>query len=239
MRAWIIRLLVAGVAGTCAVGASAAPVVFFGENTVAPGTIGAAPAAARAAFLANLTGVGSEDFESFADNTPAPLNITFPGSTGSITATITGQGQIQDSPGAGRFNTSPGGSKYWEVSGTFVINFSDPISAFGFYGTDIGDFNGRVTVALLDTNNDVTNLIIQNTQNGPNGSALFWGFIDTASAYTRITFGNTAAGVDFFGFDVFVIGDRQQVTPVPEPGTLALVALGMLAALRAGRRRQG
>lgn len=236
MRA-IVKLAVAGVAGACMSLASAAPVIFFGENTTTPFTIGAAPAAARADFLSNLTGVGSQDFESFVIGTGAPLNISFPGSTGSITATISGNGEISNLTGAGRFNTTPGGDRYWRVSGTFQIDFSAPISAFGFYGTDIGDFNGQVTVALLDTNSIVTNLIINNTQNGPNASALFWGFIDTSNAYTRITFGNTAAGVDFFGFDDFVIGDSQQVTPVPEPGTLALVALGVLAAVGARRRR--
>jgi hypothetical protein len=35
---------------------------------------------------------------------------------------------------------------------------------------------------------------------------LFFGFIDTANPFTSITFGDTAPGVDFFGFDDMTIG---------------------------------
>jgi hypothetical protein len=223
--------------------AQAAPTIFFGENTTAPGfSIAGAPAAARASFLSNLSGgVGSEGFESFTVGSNAPLNIAFPGSTGNITATITGQGEIRDTINdpVGRFNTTPGGSKWWDVSGTFQIDFDAPIAAFGFYGTDIGDFNGQVTVALLGSDGvTTTNLVINNSINTINAAGLFWGFIDTANTYTRITFGNTAAGTDFFGFDDFVIGDAQQIVPVSAPATLALVGLGLLAAGAASRRRR-
>jgi hypothetical protein len=231
--------------------AQAAPTIFFGENTAVPFTIGAAPAAARASFLSGLSGgVGNQGFEAIALNTVAPLNIAFPGSTGSITATITGNGRVRnasnDSPGNGRFNTTPGGSQWWTANAAFSIDFSSPIAAFGFYGTDIGDFDGQVTVALLGTNNVTTSLTIGSTINAPNASALFWGFIDSSMSYTRITFGNTASGFDSFGFDDFVIGDAQQILPPPPPppgtvstpATLALAGLGLMAAGVASRRRR-
>ena len=70
------------------------------------------------------------------------------------------------------------------------------------------------------------------------GSLLFWGFIDTTTAYTKIAFGNTNAGTDFFGFDDMTIGDRQQIR-VPEPASLALVGLSLLALTATRRRRRG
>lgn len=221
----------------------AAPIIFFGEDQDSSFTIGADPAAARASFLSNLSGVGTEDFESFSAGDSSPLSILFSGSSGDITATINGAGEVRTSPSAGRYNTTPGGSNYWNTSGQFSINFDTAISAFGFYGTDIGDFNGQVTVALTDTDSNVTNLIINNTINGVNAANLFWGFIDLDTAYTSITFGNTAAGTDFFGFDDFTIGDRQQITNpdtrVSEPGTWAMFALSVFGLMAYRRRQRG
>lgn len=225
LKTIIASALLAGAAFS----SQAAPIIFFGENQTDAFNIGIDPAAAQSSFLSGLTGVGTEDFEGFAVNTGSPLDIMFAGSVGNITATMTGSGSVIESGGAGRFNTSAGGSKWWEISGLFSINFDTAISAFGFYGTDIGDFDGQITVELIDINNVVTNLVINNSINGINGANLFWGFIDVNNAYTSISFGNTAAGTDFFGFDDFIIGDREQVTipQVPEPGMLALFGLAV------------
>lgn len=217
--------------------ANAALLEFFGED-LNPGfsvPAGGSAETARNLFLSNLVGVGTETFEGFAVGTGTPLAIDFPGSGGAITATISGNGLVENNAGNGgsggnafgRFNTTPGGSQYWEASSAFSIDFSSPISAFGFYATDIGDFNGQVT--LQATNGVVTNLTIPNTISGPDGSLLFYGFIDTVNSYTSLVFGNTAAGTDFFGFDDMVIGDQEQVeVPVTEPFTAALLGAGLL-----------
>lgn len=221
--------------------AHAAPTLYFGENLNPMGAVSGDPLTARNSFLSQLTGVGTDGFETQARGTTTPLALTFAGSAGDITATLTGAGDVADATtdvNAGRFNTSAGGKQWRRVSGDFEINFSTAISAFGFYGTDIGDFNGKVTIDLTDTNNNVTNYLLDTTLNGPNGSLLFWGFIDTTTSYTKIAFGNTNAGTDFFGFDDMTIGDRQQVR-VPEPASLALVGLSLLALTATRRRRRG
>lgn len=217
--------------------AQAAPVLYFGENQTPGGAVSGAPLVARTSFLSTLTGVVSQGFEGFAIGTSAPLALSFTGSGSALSAQLTGSGSISNNTGAGRFNTTPGGNRWWEVSGVFEINFATAISAFGFYGTDIGDFNGRLTIALTDINDVVTNFTVANTVNGNDGSLLFWGFTDTSNSYKKISFGNTGAGTDFFGFDDMVIGDQRQIiNPIPEPGSLALVGLSLLS-LAAVRRK--
>ena len=78
--------------------------------------------AARSNFFSYLIGVRTEDFESIADGTAAPITVDF-GSAG--TATLTGGGAILSGYSTGRFPIS--GDQYWEAStetGLFTINFS-------------------------------------------------------------------------------------------------------------------
>lgn len=73
--------------------------------------------------------------------------------------------------------------------------------------------------------------------NNNSGSIFYFGFYDTTDTYTSVTFNNPTGGSDFYAFDNMSIGSQQQVTPVSEPGALALLGLG-LAGLSLGRRRK-
>lgn len=236
-------LVSAGLMWSAAVGAL--PAVFFGEDLSPGGVVppGGNAATARASFLSGLMGVGNENFEGIAGGTSIAspgIGISFPGSGGSITATLSAGG---DRPGGicglgtvivgnigcgfGRFATS-GNNYLHSSSSAMTIALSSAIAAFGFFGTDIGDFDGEITLTL--TGGATVNLTVPTTQGtAAEGNLVFWGFIDPVDTYTGITFGNTGAGEDVFGFDDMVIGDRQQVTPAPEPASLPLLTLGLLA----------
>jgi len=126
---------------------------------------------------------------------------------------LQGNGNIAAVPtgtnGVGRYPTS--GINYWETSDEFSINFSQPIAALGFYGIDIGDFSGQVTLELVNGGNRT--FTINNTIDGPGGSVLYYGIIedDPTMQFTQVTFANTESGWDFFGFDDLTIGSLEQI----------------------------
>jgi hypothetical protein len=221
--------------------AHAAPIIYFGEDRGAgEGTVIATPNsdAAQASFLSGLLNPGIETFEGIADNTAAPFNVNF---ANGVTATLAGGGIVNSladntTNGAGRYGVTgdpDGDERYLDLGGganAFTLTFSQPVSAFGFYGIDIGDFNGQVTLTTAGGLNQVFN--VGNSTGILGGSVLFWGVIDPNATFTSVSFGNTGSGTDVFGFDDFTVGTPQQVR-VPEPASFLLLGAGLaMAGLR-------
>ena len=241
-------------AALLAIGAAAptyaSVVTFFGEDLEKSGDPNTATPtnsnAARTSFFSNLTGVGTETFESYATGTTLPLAISFMGAGTATLSDPTGGSFIESgNDGGGRFPIS--GTQFLETGAGsgFTLTFSSPIAAFGFYGTDVGDFSGALSLGLKDASGVTTNLSVGNTigsSGSTSGSVLYFGFYDKGDTYTSITFNNIGSGgTDVFGFDDFSIGSSSQVTPpptptnTPEPGTSLMIAGGLLAV--AGSRR--
>jgi len=223
LKLFLVLTLVFGLSSM----ASAYNATFFGEDLglgeSTPRTTWTNASNAEAQFKANLVGVGTETFEGFDTGTSAPLALVF---TGAGTANLTGGMSVATGANSvGRYPIS--GDNYLAGSSSaFTVSFTNPVAAFGFYGIDIGDFNGQITVNFVK--GGTTNYTILNTVGGAGGSVLFWGLIDTDNPFTSLTFGNTAAGTDFFGFDDMTIGSVEQVKPTPEPTTMLLLGLGVL-----------
>lgn len=238
-----------------AAAAEAAPATFFGEDLNNSETVRLATTpnadAAKADFLSFLTGTSTEDFEGFADGTSTPLNLSFTGSAGALSATLTGGGGAIETvaPGAsdvGRYPTS--GTKFFEVAAgganNFVATFGTAIAAFGFNGIDIGDFGGQLSLDLTfdDSTTDTVNVPTTPGSGGSTGGSVFYfGYIvgNGDPLISSVAFKTTTGSGDLFAFDDFTIGDRDQVTTpaIPVPAALPLLATGLGAFGLLRRRR--
>lgn len=200
---------------------------------------------AKAAGVA--TAFGTESFESASLlGASGPLKLTL-GEAGS--ATLNGNGTVIANPSnvgeLGRYS-APGGTQFFEViSGSgqsFTIDFGNEVSVFSFWGTDIGDFEGSLTLELYNGTEKVGEEKVSTAQGADSsGSLQFFGlFVDTKAgdrAFTSIRFVTSGSRLDGFGFDSFTIGTNPSGGDVPEPATFALAGLA-LAGLALSRRRR-
>jgi hypothetical protein len=206
----------------------AATLQFFGQDNAGGGLPVPNSAAAEAAFLSNLTGVGTETFENAPLGSANGFVSTF---NGAGSATFTGNMSITSGVSFGTFPIS--GTRQVEgFANAFSIAFSKPVAAFGFYATDVGDQGGSLKLSYANGPATVIQLDQLLTSNG---NALYLGYINTENPFTGVTFSNTSSD-DRFGYDNMTIGSVQQVT-VPDSGT-TIAILGLAFAGIAGLRRK-
>jgi hypothetical protein len=211
-------------------------VFYFAEdangNPTTPLTSTPNSAAAETSFLAAILNAGSlglETFESRTTGTTGPLVITFPATSGTFTATLTGSGSVATSTTVGRYSIpSASSSKYWVArSGStgstndLKIAFSQDVAAAGFWLTDYGTLSGDMIIDLLDASD---NVLATDTRSlvGTEGNACFWGVTtDGAGVFRKMRFRSTITN-DVFGFDRFRAADLTQVigeiVPPPDDG---------------------
>lgn len=198
--------------------------------------------------------VMTEDFEALGGETGGvPL---FTGGVAPGVGTLDGPNIVRTAAENGRHSVG-GGSNYW-LGGAqpFEIVFAAGIQAFGFWGTDIGDFSndctsstagctnagGSVKVEFFKLATDTT-ASFSDTFTGAdsNGNELFRGYVDSSGTeYQKVRITNLQAQWDGQGFDKMMIGDVAIVPPdnrTPEPGMLALLGLGLLGVVGSRRRR--
>lgn len=250
------------IAASLALPAHAALTTFFAFGPAADKVVGGPPAAERTRFEAELdmSTVSREDFSRFTagplvddEGQPVPLRGLFTGNnaTGG-TLTPEGEAFVEATNGNfGRFNTTCAvdtacDGQWFETSADFTLQFGRGVAAFGFYGTDAGDFDGSLEIELLGRDGSaIAGGLLEVIVGGAADSDLFFFGVQST---TDLIFGakfvvaqSGEVGNDFFGFDDLVIGNLRSIEPppngTPEPATLALVGASLLG-LAASRRRR-
>lgn len=238
----VISTKLAGIALVSALSVSAANAALINVTVSGPGK--ATAEAAEAQFLSYLKDSTTETFEGFtvaSDSTGQSATINT--QVGSFKQLVTGGNgtaacnddgfsctaglavlNSSTSPFGGRFPMPEGAdNKNWldsMDSREMMFTISGLYKAVGFYMTDPNDVGGLMDIVLEDNTTATYNMNNIFTGAQSNGAAYYLGFISDVSIKSLVFRSNDDN--DGFGIDNVTVGT------VPEPGTLALMGLGLV-----------
>lgn len=193
---------------------------------------GSDAATLESAFLSKYSSVTTEGFESFAANTEGSLTLSI--------GTLYGGGYVGDATtyqrGSGEYAVN--GNNYWS-NGTpnigwgknsYMLSFSTPAKAVGFYTTDLLDVGEQALVTVITSSGSVQyNLwdLIGSTDQA-DGTLHYFTF-ESDSPILSLVFTSTTQ--DGFGIDDVSVG----TTPIP--GAAWLFGTGLLGLIGYRRMR--
>jgi hypothetical protein len=228
------------------------------DGTVLPLASRVNSTAAFNQYLGNLTGVTTESFETTAVGTPindlAPIlsGVTsdFVYTTDAAGTTSVGSGataSVQKAnatsglTNSGTFPTD--GKQGISINSTnfFKIKFGNPLAAFSFWGTDLGDNKNALTVILRNAGVQVGSQSINYLgTNAGDSSVFFFGAIaqNAAEQFDEVQLLSSITGSDAIGIDQLTVGTAAQLTPQSSNAVPTPALLPGLIALAAGARRR-
>lgn len=188
----------------------------------------------QAAFAAAAGALVTESFETTATSPRGLADIVAPLLTVRTAGTPIGLLDGGDGFGGGPADGQRFVSVYQpnQVQGPVQFKLAAPSQAFGFAMVDLGEVAGTLTLTT-DTGAYAGGVVLASFGGGlSSGNRQFFGITQT-QAFSSVWL--TASGLD----DAYALDSVQLQAPVPEPGQLALLTLGLagLAGVRALRRR--
>jgi hypothetical protein len=180
--------------------------------------------AAKASFFGSSLLVAAQDFES-----PSVLPTPTAGSISRQTSVVNANG---------RFPIS--GTNYLQFStaaatSSFNVAMAPGVNGLGFFGIDIGDFGENLSLKFYFADTTTETFVVLHTREtlDANGGVFFLGLLADTQILSVDFINSSGNGNTIMAFD-----DISQVSRVPEPSTIALIAMAMLSLFGFGMMRR-
>jgi hypothetical protein len=207
--------------------------------------------AAFNSYKANLggNGVTTESYENISNSTTAVDGLIQ--QLSGVTATYSYTKKTDSTPGTavvskglldnGTFPTDGIRGISINSANKFKIRFASSLSAFSFWGTDLGDNKNTLTVILRKAGVNVQSKLIDYLDaNAGNSSVFFFGGIaqNAAEQFDEVELlSSISSDGDAIGIDQLTVGTAAQLTPQSKPVPTPALLPGLVA-LAAGARRR-